>query len=139
VIFAYPLIGAVAERLDPRAMPWWHQVRSLVGQRLITPSMVVVLAAGIYLAAKDDAFSKFYVGWGFVAIVVLGGLGGMFFTPKEKKLEELARRDVAAAGHGEVTWSAEYTALQKQVARVGGACALLVAVTIIFMALHLGQ
>jgi hypothetical protein len=133
VTFAYPLIGAVAARMDRRAMPWYHRTQELVGKRLITPGLAVVLVAGIYLASKLHQWSFFYVQWGLAVAIILGALAGVFFAPSERKLAELAERDVTAAGDGEVQWSAEYEALDGRVALVGAAANVLILVTIYVM------
>ncbi len=139
VTFAYPLIFAVIERVDKRALPAIHRASHFVGQRLITPGLAVVLIAGIYLAGHLDQWSKFYVQWGLAAAIVLGGLGGMFFAPTEKRLAELAERDITAAGDkGEVTMSPEYQALSRRLATVGALSSLLVLVTVYFMTTHTG-
>jgi hypothetical protein len=138
VTFAYPIIFAVVEKADPRALGAVHRAERAVGQRLITPGLGVVLLAGIYLASKLHEWSAFYVQWGLGVAIVLGALGGMFFAPTEKRLAELADRDVAACGDGEVTLSTEYRALARRLAQVGAASSLLVLVTIYFMATHTG-
>jgi hypothetical protein len=138
VTFAYPIIFAIIEKADLRALPGIHRAELAVGQRLITPGLGVVLIAGIYLASKEHQWSTFYVQWGLAAAVVLGALAGMFFVPSERRMIELADRDVAAAGSGEVTMSQEYRDLAKRVATVGALSSLLVLVTIFFMATHLG-
>ena len=134
IIFAYPLMYGVALRLEPRSMPAIHRIQDHVGKKVITPAMVLILAAGIYLAADADVFKQFYVQWGFGAIIVLGGLGGGFFAPRERRLAQLAERDVAAAGTGEVTWSAEYLGLRALVRNVNVFSELLVLATIFIMA-----
>ncbi len=133
VIFAYPLIQLVGDRLDPRAMPWYHRVQRVIGQRLISPGLLVVLLAGIYLSSKLHQWSHFYVQWGLAVAVVIGGLGGLFFSPNERRLAELAERDLEAAGGGEVAWSQEYLALRRRNALVGMGAAVLVLVTIYVM------
>jgi hypothetical protein len=138
VTFAYPIIFTVGKRLDPRAMPWMHRVQVVISRRLITPGLLVVLVFGIYLASHEHQWSHFYVSWGVGAVIVLGGMAGAFFMPRERRLAELAQRDVDAAGPGELTLSAEYEALAQQVG-IGGALAdLLILVTILFMTLHTG-
>jgi hypothetical protein len=138
VLFAYPFFGAIGARMDPRAMPWFHKMQHILGQRLITPSLLVIVIAGIYLASKEHQWSTFYVQWGLAVAIVLGGLGGAFFSPNEKKLSELAARDVAAAGSGEVSWSAEYETLTRRVAAVGALSNLLILVTVYLMTVHAG-
>lgn len=138
VTFAYPIIFTVGKRLDPRAMPWMHRMQVEIGRRLITPGLVVVLGFGIYLASHEHQWSKFYVGWGLAVVLVIGAMAGMFFAPRERRLAELAERDIASAGAGEVKLSAEYESLAAQVA-IGGAFAdLLILATILFMTLHTG-
>jgi hypothetical protein len=131
--FAYPLFAAIGPRLDARSMPWFHRMQEEVGRRLISPALAVVLAAGIYLASDLHQWSRFYVQWGIGAVVVLGAVGGAFFSPNERKLAELARRDVEAAGGGDVDWSVEYRARARREMTVGLAYGVLVLVTIYLM------
>ena len=138
VTFAYPVIYAVGIKREPRSMPGIHRIQDTVGKTVISPFLVLALACGIYLASKLHVWSEFYVQWGLAAIVVLGGLGGAFFAPQERKLAQLAERDIAAAGDGEVAWSNEYSALRRRVALVGYASNVLVLLTIYFMTTHTG-
>jgi hypothetical protein len=71
-------------------------------------------------------------------VIVLGGLGGAFLSPNERKLAELAERDIEAAGDGEVQWSEEYLALQRRVAIVGAGYSLLVLITVYLMTVQAG-
>ncbi len=136
VTFAYPLIDVFATRMDPRSLPWYYRTRRLVGQRLITPGLAVVLIAGIYLASKLHQWHAFYVQWGLGVAIVIGAMGGVFFAPHEKKLAELAERDLAAARGGEVTWSPEYNAVNRRVAIVGSVVNVLILVTIYLMSVQ---
>ncbi len=138
VTFAYPVIYAVGIRREPRSMPGIHRIQDVVGKTVITPFLGLALLCGIYLASKLHVWSDFYVQWGLAAIIVLGGLGGAFFAPRERKLAQLAERDVAAAGDGEVRFSAEYTALRRRVELVGYASSALVLLTIYFMTAQTG-
>jgi hypothetical protein len=133
VTFAYPLFDVIGHRLDPRAIPWYHRMQVLIGQRLITPGLAVVLIAGIYLASKLHQWGQFYVQWGLAVAIVLGALGGLFFAPRERRLAELAERDVSASAGAEVTWSEEYLATRRLNAIVGSGSSLLVLVTVYLM------
>ncbi len=139
VTFAYPIIFAVVGRADPRALAVLHRAELAVARRLIMPGLAFVIVFGIYLASKLEVWDTFYVQWGLGAAIVLGGLSGMFFVPTERRLIELAERDVAAAGDGEVSMSVEYDALARRLAIVGALSSLLVVVTIYFMATHTGS
>ena len=133
VTFAYPLFDVIGHRLDPRAIPWYHRMQVLIGQRLISPGLAVVLIAGIYLASKLHQWGQFYVQWGLAVAIVLGALGGLFFAPRERRLAELAERDLSASAGAEVTWSEEYLATRRLNAIVGSASSLLVLVTVYLM------
>jgi len=139
IIFAYPLIFGRARRRDPRALPALHRLRGDIELRLMTPGLVVILLAGIYLASSEHEFKSFFVQWGFGAVVVLGGLIGAYFAPRERRLAQLAQRDVDASGDGELTLGPEYAALYRQVAMVTGLASLLVLLTVFFMATHAGH
>jgi hypothetical protein len=138
VTFAYPVMYAVGIRNEPRSMPGVHRIQDSVGKFVISPFIGLALLAGIYLASKLEVWSHFYVQWGLAAIVVLGGLGGAFFAPRERRLAALAERDVAAAGEGEVVFGAEYKALRQQVLTVGLLANILVLLTIYFMTAQTG-
>jgi hypothetical protein len=133
VTFAYPVMYAIGAKREPRSMPGFHRIQDYVGKFVISPFLVVALACGIYLASKLHVWSDFYVQWGLGVIIVIGGLGGAFFAPQERKLAAIAERDVAAAGGGEVVWSAEYNAVRQRVALVGYVANVLVLLTIYFM------
>lgn len=138
VTFAYPIITVTIEKADPRALPSMHRAELAVGRRLIQPALAVVVIAGIYLASKEHQWSTFYVQWGLGAAIVLGALGGAFFSPIERRLIELAERDVGAATDATVTLSDEYHSQARRLAIVGGLSSLLVLVTIFLMATHTG-
>lgn len=132
--FAYPVFLAAAERRGGRALPAvgdgisaWDRIAGTVG-------ILVILASGVYLVADRWDFADFFVSWGFLAIIVLGGLVHGYFGPRTRRLVELAERDIKATpGDGPVEFSAEYRRLSKQVGRVGGAAGLIVILTLYVM------
>jgi hypothetical protein len=164
VTFAYPIMFAVGARHDPRGLPLLHRVEYTIERTLVNPALLLVLLAGIYLASKGHFWSDFFVQWGLGAVIVIGALVGSVMIPTAKRAELLAARDVAAvaggaggagaggaagggaaggggasgAGSGEIAMSEEYRGLVRRLGIVGGGLSLLVLVTILFMALHLG-
>ena len=143
VTFAYPVMYAVGLRSEPRSMPGLHRIQDTVGKFVISPFIGLALLAGIYLASKLHVWSDFYVQWGLGAIIVLGGLGGAFFAPRERRLAELAGRDIAAAdqaspGERNIVFGAEYKALRQQVLIVGLAANAVILLTIYFMTAQVG-
>lgn len=133
VTFAYPLMEAVTSKANPRAMAGYHHAQAVVGQKIIAPAGGLALLAGAYLATDRDLWSKVWVTIPLIILVALLALGGAFFGPNEKKAAELAERDIAAAGEGEVVFSDEYKAIRAKVAMVGAIGSVAVLVAIFFM------
>ncbi len=146
VTFAYPIMFTVAARQDPRGLPLMHRVEYTTERYLLNPGLLVVLVAGIYLASKGHFWSDFFVQWGLAAVVVIGALVGAVMIPTSKRAEQLATRDLAASPEhagvagaaGEVEFSDEYRVLVRRLSLVGTLLSVLVTVTIVLMALHVG-
>jgi hypothetical protein len=136
VTFAYPIMFAVGAKHDPRSLPLLHRVEYTIERMLINPGLLLVILAGIYLASKGHFWSQFFVQWGLAAAVAIGGLVGGVMIPTAKRAEEIATRDVAAAGDGEIVMSVEYRALVKRLSIVGSGLSVLVLLTILFMAIQ---
>jgi uncharacterized membrane protein len=127
--FGYGFFIGFADAKAPAAVPAIHRAIRMTNLYLVTPGMIVVLAAGIYLMAKGDWGNQSWITIGFIAIIALFGLVHAYFQPRTRKAIELAERDLAAGGE----LSAEYSALSAQMARVGQLAGLIVAVAIFFM------
>ncbi|HEV7495986.1 DUF2269 family protein [Baekduia sp.] len=128
--FAYPAFMPWARRNHPQAMPVIHELSARIGRMVVSPGLAVVLVCGIYLASKLHAWSEVWVSVPLVILVLIGGLGGMFFAPSDRRLAALATRDIEAGGE----LSAEYDELFRRVAAAGLAVIALVLVAIFFMA-----
>jgi small-conductance mechanosensitive channel len=133
VFFTYPVIVPLTVRNAPRQVAWLHDMQAALGRMVVTPAAALVLITGIYLAADADVFSKWWVAVPLLAILLILGLGGTFFAPRDRKLAELARRDIAAAGEGQVVFSKEYEDLGRQVGTVGVFVVVLVVIVIFIM------
>ena len=129
LLVSFPLITMAAERIDPRSMPVLLRARVMLGRGLVNPGLLVVAAAGVYLAAHLHLWHQFFVQWGIAAAVVLGALEGAYVIRSSKKLAVLADRDIEAAGLGDVQWSDEYLAARGRFEQVGAVMALIVIVT----------
>ncbi|HSS57883.1 MAG TPA: hypothetical protein VLK59_07725 [Solirubrobacteraceae bacterium] len=116
VWFAYPLLVVRGDAAAHRA-----QVR--VARMVVTPAGSLALLAGVYLASDRSYWSEVWVSVPLVILIVLLGITGAYFIPRQERLAELAE-----AGGGP-----EYAALAVQVARVAFASAGLVVVAIFFM------
>jgi hypothetical protein len=132
--FAYPFFQTVVERMSPRSVPAMLRAMHASSRYLVTPGSLVVLASGIYLTIDRWDFGQLFVTVGLSIAVVLIILGGAFFDRHEARAIELAERDVAAAGTGEVELSEEYWEVSKRFARVGIVASLLILVAVFFMA-----
>ncbi len=137
ILFAYPVFLLAGAHREAHAMPWFHRRQVAISRRVTNPALLLVLIAGIVLAIDDHQWKHFYVGWGILAVIVLGGLNGAVFGRTAERLAELTERDVEAAGAGEVAWSEEYEGQLKRLRGTGSLMSLIVILTILFMALHL--
>jgi drug/metabolite transporter (DMT)-like permease len=134
VTFAYPIMFAIAAKQDPRSLPLMHRIERLIDRALINGALLIVLGAGLYLAAEGKLFKEFFVQWGIGAIIVIGALVGSVMIPTSKRAQETIERDLAAAGDGAFTPSEQYRKLARRLATVGTLLSVLVLVTIFFMA-----
>ena len=134
VTFAYPVIFAVGARADPRSLPLLHRIELATERTLVNGGLVFLLGAGIFLASDGHHWSEFFVQWGIGAVVVIGAVVGAVMIPATKRAAELAERDIAAAGGGEIEMSAEYQAIVRRLNIFGTALSLLVVATIFIMA-----
>lgn len=129
--FGYALFFSVAPQF-PRATPAILAGVQKCDRYLVTPGMIVLLVAGIYmLAASDDVWDEgdVFVSVGFLAIAALFALQQAFFQPRTRKAKELAERDLEQGD----TLSAEFEALSQRIGQVGSFAGLIVVVTIFFM------
>lgn len=134
VTFAYPIMFAVAGKRDPRSLPLIHRIEYTVERALVNPGLLVVVAAGIYLASDGHYWGQFFVQWGLGASIVIGALVGSVMIPTAKRAEQAATRDLErdpqATELGE-----EYRALVSRLGSVGALLSGLVLLTILFMAI----
>jgi small-conductance mechanosensitive channel len=129
VVFAYPVIDAQIKRASLEQLPTLHRLHLVVGRRVISPAMIVVLIAGVYLATDRDLFGKVWVSVPLVIMFALFAITGAVLTPTDRKLAELAERDLAAGGG----LSAEYDEHSARAALFGSIALGLVVVAIFFM------
>jgi uncharacterized membrane protein len=129
VVFAYPVLDACFRRAAPGNLAALHQLHLQLGMRVISPAMVVVLLAGLYLAIDRWNLGDPWISATFAILFVLFGLMGGVLTPADRHLAELAERDAHAGGAP----SAEYERERRKTDRVGGLALLLVTVAIFLM------
>lgn len=129
--FAYGAYMATAQREGGGASAAIARTMVLWDRTALTASMILVLLTGFYLASDGPyGMGSFFVSWGFVAIIVLFGLGHAFFIPRNKRAAELAERDMAGPD-GKL--SAEFEALSGQIAKGGMLAGAIVLLTIYVM------
>lgn len=131
---AYPLLVPYVRRRHPQAMPGVHDVQHRLTQRVTGTGTVLILVFGAYMASKAHVWGEAWVDVPIAVLVVIGAVGGGVITPALRRLAELARADVAAAGAGVVTWSAEYEQIYRRYMAAEVLLGVLVLVAIFFMA-----
>ncbi|HEX2265538.1 MAG TPA: DUF2269 family protein [Solirubrobacterales bacterium] len=127
--FAYGLMFSLAAKY-PRATPAFFEAQRKIDTFLVSPGMIVVLLAGIYMLADGPwEGDESWITVGFVAIIALLGLQHAFFRPQGRKAQELAERDLKSGD----TLSAEFEEVSRRLGTVGPIAGLIVIVTIFFM------
>lgn len=129
VVFAYPLIDAQIRRAGPGDLAALHRLHLALARKVITPAMVVVLLAGLYLALDRWSLGDGWISATFAILIVLFGLVGAVLTPTDKRLAELAERDARAGGGP----SEDYLRASRTAALVGSLALALVVVAIFLM------
>ena len=129
VVFTYPVLDAFLRRTSPGDLVVLHRMQAFLTQRFITPAMVVVLVAGLYLALDRWSLGDPWISATFAILIVLFGLAGAVLGPTEKRCAELAARDRSSGGGR----SDEYEREAIKLARFGGLGLLLVVVATFLM------
>jgi uncharacterized membrane protein len=128
--FGYAFFFSVTPQF-PRATPAVLAGIEKIDRYLITPGMIVLLLAGLYLLSDGPwETSDAFVGVGFLAIIVLFGLQHGFFRPQSARARELAERDLQAGDE----LGPEFMAVSDRLSKVGTLAGLIVVVTVFFMA-----
>jgi hypothetical protein len=139
---AYPMLLPYLRRRHPRAMPGVHDVQYRLNQRLTGPGTVIILAAGVYMASKHHLWGEAWVAVPVAIMAVIVLLGGGYVVPSSRKMAELSRADVEAAGaesgagsggDGSVAWSAAYDRVWGRYLAAETLLGVLVLVAVFFM------
>lgn len=128
--YGFGFFVSSAEQSEPRSVPAVLRGVLQIDRYLISPGLIVILLAGIYMLIDADiSAGESWVTIGFIAIVVLFGMAHGFFRPNTRRALELAERDLGAGD----TLSDEYVALSKKLENGGKVAGAIVAITIFFM------
>lgn len=138
ITFSYAPLLIFIRRTSPRSLPTLHAAQAFLDNALIGPAGGVALLTGAYLATDRDYWSEVWVTIPLLILIALLVAGPAFFGPHETRASELAARDVAAAGDGEVTFSREYESVASRVAQAAALADLLILVAVFFMVTKLG-
>ncbi|HEX4188378.1 MAG TPA: DUF2269 family protein [Solirubrobacteraceae bacterium] len=132
--FTLPVVYAVGAKADPRSLPVLHRIEYTITRLILNPALLVLLAAGIFLASDGHHWKEFFVQWGLATVVVIGALAGAILIPGAKRAEEAVRRDLEGWSSGDFEPGPEYLAATRRLNIVGSAASLLVLATIVIMA-----
>jgi hypothetical protein len=127
--FGYGIFFSVLPKY-PRAAPALLSGVQKTDRILVTPGLVIVLLAGVYVMSEGNwESSEAFITIGFVAIIALFGLQHGFFRPQTAKAKGLAERDLK---NGD-TLSEEFEEVSRRLGTVGPIAGLIVVVAIFFM------
>jgi len=127
--FTYPIWFRFLRHAAPGERVFFHRAQAFMGQWVITPGLVVIILAGAYMATDRKVWDEPWVSVPLLIAIVLGGIGGAYFAPKENRLVELAQS-------GD---DAEYGRVLTQVRNIGWLSLALVAIAAYMMVTKLGS
>jgi uncharacterized membrane protein len=128
--YAYPFMGAISAKTDPRAVPTIHRIIAAIDRYLLMPGLVILTLAGFYLVSKGKIqLSEAYVSVGIAGVLIVGAMQGMFFSKWNREALALAESDLKSGD----TLGPEYMALTKKIAGAGQFVGILIAVVVFFM------
>jgi uncharacterized membrane protein len=133
--FAEAIAFPVAMKMDASHLPYLHRLQRAINQRLATPALLIIILTGMYQVSEGNwSYSDFWISATFAIAIILGGLNGAYFVPADRKLEAMAKRDIAAApGEGKITMSDEYLRGARIEGIVGAIAGLLVIAAVFLM------
>lgn len=138
--FALAVATPVALKLDPRHLPYVHQLSLVLNRFFASPALVIVTATGFYQVSEGNwSFGDAWISATFAIVIAIGAIMGAVFMPSAKRLKVLAERDVAAAGGGAVTMSDEYQEKSKIEAIFGPITGLLLVAAVFLMVVKPGM
>ena len=137
--FAEAVTFPVAMKLDPRHLPYVHRLGVFINQRLATPALALIIITGIYQTADGNwELGSFWISATFLIAIILGGMLGAYFVPTDRKLAEQISGEIAAAGDGPFTPSADYQAKARREGIFGAVAGILVLLAVFLMVTKLG-
>jgi uncharacterized membrane protein len=128
--YAYPFMGAIAAKTDPRSIPTIHRIIAAIDRYLLNPGLIVLIIAGFYTVHEEHVkLSESWVSIGIVAVIAIGAMQGMFFTKWNREALALAENDLKSGD----TLGPEYMALTKKIATLGQIAGLIIVFTVFVM------
>jgi uncharacterized membrane protein len=139
--FALSVATPVALKLDPRHLPYVHQLSMTLNRFFATPALVIVIVTGFYQVSEGNwKFGDVWISATFAIVIILGGIMGAVFMPSARKLKQISERDIAAAGPtGEVTISDEYNQRARAEMIAGPITGLLLVAAVFLMTVKPGM
>ena len=131
--FAESLTFPLAMKLDKRHLPYVHRLGVAINRYLASPALLLIIITGIYQTADRWKFGDFWISATFLIAIVLGGLNGAYFIPREKRLAEQVEREIASSPGGEIALSDDYLRKSRTMGMVGALAGLLVLLAIFLM------
>jgi len=97
--FAESLMFPVAQKLDPKHLPYVHKLQMTINRAFATPALLIVIVTGIYQVSDGPwSFGDFWISATFLIVIVIGGLLGAYFVPSDRRLGAQVERDLAETG-----------------------------------------
>ena len=122
--YALAITFPVAMQVGTQHLPYMHRLGVVLNLWFATPALIIILATGFYQVADADlSLGEPWISGPIAILIVLGGLAHGYFIPTEKRLQQMAERDLAT---GATEMSDEYMAAAKRSGMVGALAGVLI-------------
>jgi uncharacterized membrane protein len=132
--FAESITFPIAMKLDRVHLPYVHRLQRTINTFFAVPALLVVLATGFYqVSDRDWDLGKPWLSISLALVALIALLNIAYFIPEDRRLEDMARRDLAA---GDL--SDEYMKRSRNTGIAGAATGVMLIVIIFLMVVKPG-
>jgi uncharacterized membrane protein len=133
--FAESVMFPVAMRMDPRHLPYVHELQLTINRYFANPALLIIIVTGFYQVSEGNwSLGDFWISATLAIAIVVGAINGAYFIPADRRLGAMVTRELE--GGGEL--SEEYKRRSRAEGMMGALTGVLILLAIFFMVVKPG-